>query len=152
MKICKFTQICFMLVILAGFAGGGSALAADENIRKLDTGAELAEMPLLRGEQWQALQPDTKTAFIWGVGHVVTIEEHVIMRHPEMQRKDFVAKLAEGLRGVPMKSIVQEIDTFYRENPDDLHLPVMRVIWAQIVKPKLRSGIGDQPISTDNDK
>ena len=148
MKVSTVTRICCLLAVLAGL-GGGTAFAADE-MKTPDTSKELKEMPVLTGEQWQSLQPETKIAFIWGIGHVVTIEEHVIQRHPELQRKGFVAKLAEGLRGVPMKTIVQDIDGYYRRNPDDLDLPVMRVIWSQLVRPKLTSGIADSPITKDD--
>jgi hypothetical protein len=146
MKICKVTRFCCMLALLAGLAWDSIAFAA-EAAMPLETGRELKEMPVLTGEQWQTMQPDTKIAFIWGIGHVVTIEEHVMQRHPELKRQGFVAKLAEGLRGVPMKTIIQEIDTYYQKNPDDLDLPVMRVVWAQIVKPKLKTGIADRPLN-----
>ncbi len=151
MKICKLNRICCLLAVLAGLAGGASAFAADE-MKTLDTARELKEMPVLTGEQWQTLQQETKIAFIWGIGHVVTIEEHVMQRHPELQRKGFVAKLAEGLKGIPMKTIVQEVDDYYQSNPDDLDLPVMRVIWAKMVKPKLTSGVADRPIDREIDK
>jgi hypothetical protein len=118
----------------------------------LETNKQLNEMPILRGEQWQTFQHDTKVAFIWGIGHVVTIEEHVKQRHPELQRKGFESKLAEGLKGVPMNSIIQTVDSYYQRNPDDLDLPVMRVIWAQIVKPKLKTGIADRPLTKQDDE
>ena len=151
MEIGTMTRICCLAALLAGLIGGGSAWAADD-LKTLEAGTELKEMPVLTGEQWQRLQPETKLAFIWGVGHVVTIEEHVMARHPELQRKGFVSKLAEGLKGIPMKTIVQELDGYYRSNPDDLDLPVMRVIWAQLVKPKLTSGVADSPIDREIDK
>lgn len=146
MKICKAMTICCVLALLAGLAGGSIARAV-EVATPLETEKELKEMPVMTGEQWQTLQPDTKIAFIWGIGHVVTIEENVIQRHPELKRKGFVAKLAEGLRGVPMSTIIEETDAYYLQNPDDLDLPVMRVIWARIVKPKLKSGIADAPLT-----
>ena len=135
---------------------GGAAFAADsaavEEKTPADLSKELKEMPVLTGEVWQTLQPDTKVAFIWGVGHVVTIEENVIQRHPELKRQGFTGKLAEGLRGVPMNTIIQVIDNYYRNNPDDLDLPVMRVVWAELVRPKLKSGIGDRPLSSGSEK
>ena len=149
MKICNITRFCCMLALLAGLAGAGVAFAAEATTLEADK--ELKEMPVLRGDKWQTLQPDTKIAFIWGIGHVVTIEEHVLKRHPELQRKGFPAKLAEGLRGVPMNTIVQKVDTYYQTHPDDLDLPVMRVIWAQIVKPKLRTGVADSPLTKQDD-
>jgi hypothetical protein len=150
MKISKMTRLCCMLAVLAGLSGGGLAFAAEETT-KLETGKELKEMPVLTGEQWQTLQPETKIAFIWGIGHVVTIEEHVLQRHPELKKEGFVSKLAVGLRGVPMTTIIQTIDNFYAKNPDDLNLPVMRVIWGQMVKPKLKTGVADRPLSKQDD-
>lgn len=149
MKIRKVTRFCSMLALLAGLAGAGTVDAAQE-IGSLDTDQELKEMPVLTGEMWQTLQSDAKVAFIWGVGHVVTIEEHVMQRHPELQRVGFEAKLAEGLRGVPMNSIIKEVDTYYQKYPEDLDLPVLRVIWSRIVKPKLKTGIGDRPLVKDD--
>ena len=139
-------RLCLVVSLLASLAGVAS-VRADEEKTPSDLTKELKEMPVLTGEQWQTLQPDTKIAFIWGVGHVVTIEEHVIQRHPELKRQGFAAKLAEGLRGVPMNTIIQEVDAYYQNNPDDLDLPVMRVIWVQLVKPKLKTGIADQPLT-----
>lgn len=144
------TRFCCMLALVAGLATGGVAFAAQDATQP-DAGKEPKEMqmPVLTGEEWKNLQPDAKIAFVWGVGHVVTIEENVLYRHPELQRKGFVAKLAEGLRGVPMNDIVQQVDVYYRDNPDDLDLPVMRVIWKQIVKPKLAAGIADRPLGQE---
>jgi hypothetical protein len=141
----KVTRFCCVLSLFASLAGVSAALAADEKT-PTDLSKELKEMPVLTGEEWQTLQPDTKTAFVWGVGHVVTIEENVSQRHPELKKQGFTAKLAEGLRGVPMSTIIQEVDAYYQKNPDDLDLPVMRVIWRQLVKPKLTTGIADRPI------
>lgn len=133
-----------LLVVPLGYR---TVLAAEEKT-PADLTRELEEMPVLTGEEWQTLQPDTKVAFIWGVGHVVTIEENVVQRHPELKRPDFTSKLAEGLRGVPMSTIIQAVDAYYRNNPDDLDMPVLRVVWRQLVKPKLKTGIADRPLAT----
>ena len=150
MRIYKVTGFCCMLALLAGLAGGRIALAAPEAMA-VDTSQELRAMPVLTGDDWKVMAPDSKLAFILGIGHVVTIEEYVLQRHPELQRKGFVAKLAEGLRGVPMNDIIQQVDAYYQKNPDDLDLPVMRVIWRQLVKPRLSSGIADQPLTRQDD-
>jgi hypothetical protein len=151
MKIDKrVTRFCCLLSVLALFAGAGNALAVEEKT-PTDLSKELKEMPVLTGDEWVTLQHDTKIAFIWGIGHVVTIEEHVMQRHPELARKGFSAKLAEGLRGVPMDTIIKDVDSYYQQNPDDLDLPVMRVIWTQLVKPKLKTGIADRPLNNQSD-
>ena len=147
MNILKtVTRSCCVLSLVAGLFGTAPALAVDEPSPG-DMTKDLKEMPVLTGEGWQTLSPDAKFTFIWGIGHVVTIEENVIERHPELKRQGFSAKLAEGLRGIPMGTIVQDIDSYYRTNPGDLDLPVMRVIWTQLVRPKLKTGIADRPFT-----
>jgi len=126
----------------------GSVFAADLPLQETDTGKTLQEMPVLTGAQWLSLQPDSKIAFIWGIGHVVTIEEGVIQKHPDLKRVGFTAKLAEGLKGVSMDTIIQKVDGFYRDHPEDGDLPVLGVIWAQLVRPKLKAGIGDRPFAS----
>lgn len=144
MKIGTVIRFCCLVALLAGLTlvrpagaeGTGSANAA-----------EFDEMPVLTGEEWRTMDADAKLAFVLGVGHVVTIEENVMERHPELKRKGFVSKLGEGLRGVPMNSIISEVDTFYQANPGDLDVPVMRVIWRKVVKPRLSTGILDRPLA-----
>ncbi|HJV65925.1 MAG TPA: hypothetical protein VJ550_09335 [Geomonas sp.] len=143
--LSKIVRYCGIAVVIAGLASGGTALAAGENTLS-ETGNASMEMPVLTGTQWRSLDQESKIAFIWGVGHVVTIEEHVVQRHPELKRADFTAKLAEGLRGMPMNSIIQQVDSYYQANPLDNDWPVMRVIWREIVKPKLKTGIADAPL------
>lgn len=145
----KAVSACFMTCSVTAMLWCVTpAWAADGNL-PVEPKQSLKEMPVLTGVEWQSLQPETKMAFILGIGHVVTIEENVIGRHPELKRKGFVAKLAEGLEGVPMDGIIQSVDTFYAKNPDDLGLPVMGVIWQQIVKPKLKAGIADRPFASE---
>lgn len=148
MKVCKLTRMCCAAVLLAGLLLVDRAISADEATRQA-AGKELKEMPVLTGQGWQSLQPDSKIAFIWGIGHVVTVEEHVVRRYPEMQRQDFVSKLADGLRGVPMSSIVEQVDGYYRRNPEDMDLPVVRVIWSEIVRPRLKAGVADAPFAQE---
>lgn len=150
MRINKVQRFCCMFAVAASLNVAGIALA--ESATPQEAGNASLEMPVLTGEQWQKLEPESKITFIWGIGHVVTIEEHVVQRHPELKRADFTAKLAEGLRGMPMNSIIQQVDSYYQTNPADLETPVMRVIWRQIVKPKLTTGIADQPLQESEHK
>jgi hypothetical protein len=133
---------CSAVLLVSNSGGVRSVIAADEKPTS-ESSKVLQEMPVLTGDQWVALTPEAKIAFIWGVGHVVTIEENVIRRHPELQRKGFTAKLAEGLQGMTMDSIIQALDAFYAKNPDELDLPIMGALWSQVVRPKLKSGILD---------
>src|SRR6185369_10298016 len=115
MKMQRVIRLICLLSLFAGLAVAGHTLAA-ETPAALDTSRALDEMPVLTGEQWQTMQQEAKMAFILGIGHVVTIENHVVRKHPELKRQDFVAKLDEGLRGMPMNSIIEQVDSYYRQN------------------------------------
>src|SRR4030042_4227631 len=54
-------------------------------------------MPILNGDLWQKMTHDTKVAFIWGFGHVVSIEQYLMEKYPELKRDSFVAKVVEGM-------------------------------------------------------
>lgn len=155
MDIKWITRFCWIAVLVAGLMLVDYVVAAELSVPRMAvvSGKEVTEMPVLDGASWQQMSPDTKIAFIWGIGHVVTIEELVAQRHPELKRQDFVTKLADGLRGVPMSRIIEQVDGYYRKYPDDLDLPVLRVIWSQVVRPRLTSGVAGLPLaSEENDR
>lgn len=108
--------------------------------------ASATEMPLLRGDLWQKMSLDEKVAFVWGVGHVATVERVIDQRHPELKNHGFADKLADGLMGVPMNDVIRNVDQFYRSNPDRANESVMRVIWDTTVRPRLTTGIGGKPL------
>ncbi|MBJ6724921.1 hypothetical protein [Geomesophilobacter sediminis] len=142
----SFLFYCLGLSLIVGIGCAAPTLGA-EAMLSTDASKPLQEMPVLTGVEWQGMSPDTKLAFVLGIGHVVTIEENVISKHPELKRKGFSAKLAEGLAGVPMDTVIGTVDTFYAAHPDEAGLPVMGVIWQQLVRPKLKTGIADKPLS-----
>jgi hypothetical protein len=146
LKSARFWLFCALVAALLT-----AGIAAAEQTVPPEVGTQSMEMPVLTGTEWQGLSRDAKLAFIWGVGHVVTIEEHVVQRHPELAKPDFPTKLAEGLRGMPMNAIVDRVDAYYKTNPGALTQPVMRVIWRQLVKPKLKSGIANRPLEKEPD-
>ena len=43
----------------------------------------------------------------------------------------------EGLDGMTMEGIVEAVDGWYGKNPNQLDVPVLVVIWNEIVEPKL---------------
>ncbi|HWP93708.1 MAG TPA: hypothetical protein VNN20_16075 [Thermodesulfobacteriota bacterium] len=143
MKGYKVLQIsCLVLVLLLSL---GSKAFSEETIQQ----AVEREMPLLRGDMWIKMDPDSKVAFIWGAGHVVTIEEVIMQKYPELKRDSFVMKVVEASTNSPMKmnDIVTVVDTYYQANPDKLDTPVMRVIWDAVIKPNIKTGIAGKPIN-----
>ncbi len=108
-----------------------------------------AEMPVLKGDIWVTMTPASKLAFVWGAGHVVTIEQVLMRQYPELKRESFVLKVAESQAASPMKmqEVVATVDNFYTQNPDKLETPVMHVIWDTMIVPNIQTGIGGQPVN-----
>ena len=133
-------SICGMLFLCLGLLGlpfqGARADKLEDHIK----------MPLLKGTEWQHMTPDSKVAFIWGAGHVVTIEHAVMNQISELKRDSFVTKVGEALAGVPMNTIVAKVDEYYKAHPDQLEVPVMRVIWDTMIKPNIKTGIAGRPL------
>jgi hypothetical protein len=122
--------ICFLLTAWTG------GVSAKEEIKA----------PLLTGSIWITMSQDQKTAYIWGVGDVIDLEQELMEIYPELKRDSFVTKSVEGIGDVTMNDIVSTVDYFYRDNPDKVNLSVIRVIWDTMIKPKLKTGIAGKPL------
>ncbi len=103
-------------------------------------------MPVLTGDLWQKMTHDSKVAFIWGFGHVVTIEQHLMDKYPELKRDSFVPKVVEGMANIPMNEVVARVDMYYSANPDKIKEPVTKVIWDTMIKPNIKTGIAGRPL------
>lgn len=142
MKTCRLLSC--VLALFVGLASWNGNATAAENLSG-GTEQNLNEMPVLTGIVWQTMTANEKVAFVWGIGHVVTIEWQAVKMHPDLKQDDLAAKLAEGLIGMSMNDIVRGIDGYYKDNPDDLEAPVMAVIWDEMVAPKIKAGVGNLP-------
>jgi hypothetical protein len=139
--LTKIAVRSFLFVmILLGCALPGPLRAARES-------GEARAAKLLRGDLWHQMSQDQKVAFIWGMAQVVVIEQALMVRNPSLRVENFSAKVVEGMAGMPMNDIVREVDEFYAQHPDKTELPVARVIWDELVRPNLKTGIAGRPLS-----
>ena len=142
----KLSQL-FLFFFVCGvvFAVINTGVFAEETISK----AIEREMPVLKGDQWLTMDENAKVAFIWGAGHVVTIEEVIMEKYPDQKRDTFVTKVVEASTNSPMtmSQVAAMIDKFYQDNPDKTDTPVMMVIWDTMVKPNIKSGIAGKQLN-----
>ncbi len=127
-------------MLFIGFTGWGIKESAGGEIDKD------VKVSLLRGDLWQQMTADSKLAFIWGMGHVVDIEQALMERYPELKKDGFVMKVVEGMADIPMNDVVRKIDNFYKANPDKLDMSVAAVIWDTMIKPNIKTGIAGRPL------
>jgi hypothetical protein len=147
MKRARLIKLCYLSVLFIGFA------AWTINASGQETKHFEKYMPLLKGAQWQRIEPDTKVAFIWGAAHVVLIEKILMEDIPELKRDSFVTKVVEARAAkvsagtsMTINEVVSTIDQYYKDHPDQLETPVMRVIWDVIIKPNIKTGIAGRPL------
>jgi hypothetical protein len=155
MNRVKMIGMCLVVALIVGFTVCSFIVLAAEKSpeQKADRAAmekglqDSLGMPVLTGDLWQKMTHDSKVAFIWGFGHVVTIEQHLMDKYPELKRDSFVPKVVEGMADIPMNEVVARVDKYYSANPDQIKEPVTKVIWDTMIKPNIKTGIAGRPLT-----
>jgi hypothetical protein len=146
-QLCFLFFVCIAVSVWATQAPGQAkdAAAVEKEMERV--------MPLLKGEQWLKLDPDSKVAFIWGAAHVILIENVLMEDIPELKRENFSAKVYEARtarvkagKAMKINDVISAIDQYYKEHRDQLGTPVMAVIWNVGIKPYLKTGIAGRPL------
>ncbi|MDD2903353.1 MAG: hypothetical protein PHU44_13055 [Syntrophales bacterium] len=76
------------------------------------------------GTQWKDLPQETKIGYVKGVGNLADYE----MAASGKRTGVICRALGEEWKNKTITTIVQEVDKFYRENPQKLSLPVIEVM------------------------
>ena len=155
MKRPKLIQICFLFLVCMVFVSW-TTHAFGQGVKDSAGATKEAEkyMPLLKGSLWVKADYNAKIAFLWGVAHVVLIEQVLMEEVPEVRTENFCAKVIEarrarvsaGTAAMTFNEAVKQIDQYYKDHPDQLEVPVMRIIWDVAVRPNIKTGIGGRPL------
>jgi len=145
---------CLFIVPLLAFMACSFDVLAAEITPEQKAGRKAVEkgledslgMPILKGDLWQKMTHDSKVAFVWGFGHVVSIEFYLMEKYPELKRDSFVPKVVEGMANTPMNEVVARVDRFYELHPDQIEKPVTSVLWDEMIKPNIKTGIAGRPL------
>jgi hypothetical protein len=136
MRKNRFSWILTFVLICMLLAAWSSNVSAKEEIKA----------PLLTGNTWITMSQDQKTAYIWGAGDIVDLEQEIMEIYPELKRESFVTKAVEGIGDVTINDIVSTVDAFYNDNPDQVNLSVIRVVWDTMIRPNIKTGIAGKPL------
>jgi len=155
MKQQKVLRICctvvFLLLSMTCYFNVQAAERSPEqkaDRKGLEQGLEASlGMPVLKGDLWQKMTHDCKVAFIWGFGHVVSIEFYMMEKFPELKRDSFVSKVVEGMANTPMNEVVDRVDRYYVMHADQIEKPVTNVLWDTMIKPNIKTGIAGRPLN-----
>lgn len=130
-----FVKPAFTFLLLIGMLGSiALSSRAEEVMEQVEQ-----VMPVLKGETWVKMTDDEKISFIWGAGHIVSIQEVLARTNPELKKSNhFVNKIVEAHNNKPMtmSEVAKFVDDYYKANPDKLDKPVIEVIWYGTVVPR----------------
>ena len=154
MKRFKWIQICFLFFVCIGVGVWATHASGQQKVDETTVEKDMAKvMPLLRGEQWQKMDSNAKVAFLWGVAHVILLEQELMEKFPELRKENFSAKVVEARAArvkagtaMTINEVVSGIDQYYKEHPDQLGTPVLGVLWNVWIKPYLKTGIAGRPL------
>lgn len=154
MKRTKLIQLCFLFLLCIGFVGWTTHASGQQKDADAVQKEMQKAMPLLKGTLWQKADHNAKLGFVWGVAHVILIEKVLMEEVPELRRESFVTKVIEarearikaGVAAMSMNEVVYQIDQYYKDHPDQLEVPVLKVIWDVAIRPYIKTGIAGRPL------
>jgi hypothetical protein len=137
MKITlRLLSICLLLAGALVSTAGIAYSAEDSEVM-----VEVEQfMPVLKGDTWVKMSDDEKISFLWGAGHVVSIQEVLARNNADLKKSNaFVNKIMEARTNKPMtmNEVAAKVDEYYQANPDKLDKPVVEVIWTETIVPNL---------------
>jgi len=146
LKVCVAVAValwltsCLSLNVLAAESHGEKAV--NKELEK-DIG-----MPVLDGDLWQKMTHDDKIAFIWGMWTVVSMEHYLMGRYPQLKVESLSAKIIEASHKTQKTAneVVALIDGYYQANPDEIEKPVLGILWDDLIKPNITTGIAGRPL------
>ena len=117
----QLATICLVVSLLLGIMSYAFVVVAEEITPEVKVDRKAVEkgldeslgMPVLKGDLWKKMTHDEKVAFIWGFGHVVSIEYSLMEKFPELKRDSFVSKAVVGMDNTPMNEVVDRVDRYY---------------------------------------
>lgn len=138
-----FTGI-FLFMALAMFCAPAQAATANTAQEPAKT-----QNPALQftGKYWVQSTESNKEAYLYGIESAIAVEYEIsakLAADAAKARKKSALVLSpfergwmEAFRHSSRKEIMQGIDKWYADNPDQLDRPVIGVIWHELVAPRL---------------
>ena len=98
--------------------------------------AQDADVPLNDGALWQASSQVEKTAYLVGAANFLEVE-YVVQQQSDNKATDdqsAIRRWWDALQDDSLDDLINAVDAFYRDNPDQMTVPVLVVIWNTFVE------------------
>jgi hypothetical protein len=114
------------------------------HLRTLLVGAVLIIMPialnafrLADGNDWNSSTESERNAYLVGISNMISVGNAYDIKKLPGEDKTFMRQAYQGLSDTTIPEAIQRVDAWYRANPARLDVPILSVLWIDIVKPKL---------------
>jgi hypothetical protein len=113
-------------------------------LRALLIGALLTVMPftlnalrLADGNDWDKSTDSERGAYLVGISNMISVGNAYDTKKVPGEDKTFMRQAYKGLSDTTIPEAIRRVDAWYRANPGRLDVPVLSVLWIDIVKPRL---------------
>ena len=120
------------LVLLLGGVAPTSATSEGSN-----------PVDIVTGELWMTSKQEEKLAYIFGIESAIYVE-HVINKKARENKQaplhnlsPFEKGWAKAFENVKCEDIVARVDAWLKAHPDQHKIPVLAVIWYELIAPNL---------------
>ena len=98
--------------------------------------AQEADVPMAEGVLWIASSNVEKTAYLVGAGNMMEVEYVVQQQseNPGAFEDSSIQRYWDGVADESLDDMIAAIDSFYADNPDQMTVPVLMVIWNTFVE------------------
>ena len=92
---------------------------------------------LADGNDWKMSSDSERNAYLVGISNMISVGNAYDIKKVPGVDGTFMRQAHQGLSGTTIPEAIQRVDAWYRSNPDRLDVPVLSVLWIDIVRPKL---------------
>ena len=140
-RFIKYQFFLLMFLLAVSAAGITAIQAADsKNVSSKFEKAEVVEAPYVALRHWKASSEWERYAYLIGFMNMLEFEKEWRIRYykdmPPMQGSS-IGSWVKGLEGMTWKTVYDSIEAYIADNPNDMNLSLIEMLWYKFVHPAL---------------
>jgi hypothetical protein len=92
---------------------------------------------LADGTDWQKSTDTERAAYLVGVSNMISVGNAYDEKKLPGEDRTFMRQAWRGLSETTVAEAIKRVDAWYAANPNRLDIPVLSVLWIDIVKPRI---------------
>lgn len=139
-NLFKSASVLLAAASLCSFVTTGQAAAekiANQAERETLVHNRATFAPVVTLQVWQGSSANERYAFLIGFVNMLELEKEWQGAHPVPFKHSLVHTWVRGLDGMTINDMYQDIENHIKGNPSDMSRPVIRVLWDDLVQPKV---------------